>query len=80
MNTQPRVIIGESGIAGLPLSAPIQAPSTDAVPEVKLRWRNTGTSFVLELWRLTNAAESRWEWTEVPCVMPPDAAGQPQAL
>jgi len=63
-----RVIIGETERAGLPISAPIQNPTTDPVPEIKLRWRNTGTSFVLEIWRLTNAAESKWEWLEIPCV------------
>ncbi len=71
-----RIIIGESERAGLPISAPLQKPCVDEVPEIKLRWRNTGTSFVLELWRLVSASESKWEWTEIPCVESPNAKAE----
>jgi hypothetical protein len=62
-----RIIIGESGIAGLPISAPLQPECHDAVPEIKLRWRKTSTYFVLELWKL-NVVNETSGWVEIPCV------------
>jgi len=73
-----RIIIGESERAGLPISAPLQKPHTGDVPEIKLRWRNTGTSFVLELWRMVDNSESKWEWVEIPCVESPNAPHKPR--
>lgn len=65
---EKRIIIGESGQFGLPISAPLQPPCADEVPEIKLRWRKTHASFVLEIWKLVDPANEQWKWVEIPCV------------
>jgi len=65
-----RIIIVESALIGLPISAPLEQSEDKQIPKVTMRWRNTGTSFVLEQWRLENPrGPTRGIWVEVPCVM-----------
>jgi hypothetical protein len=56
-DSQPkRVIIGQSEIAGLPISAPVEQRA-----RANLRWRKKADSFVLEeVWR--------GDWQEVPFI------------
>lgn len=61
-----RVIIGESGQAGLPISAPVTA-EYDIGLKVKpesIRWKRKGESFVLEQYRVWSSGEG---WVEISC-------------
>jgi hypothetical protein len=63
---------GESERAGLPISAPLEEDNGTQWPKTTIRWRNTGTSFVLEQWRLENPkGPTRGVWVEVSCVLSP---------
>ena len=73
MKNEDRIIIGESGLAGLPISAPLEtAISVIYTPTNTLRWRKTDTSFVLEQWTIAlNPSLLCGVWVEVPCVDSP---------
>lgn len=66
-----RIIIGDSELAVFSeLSTPISAPVA-RINEIasSIRWRHTGTSFVLEQW-VQRFSPSGGIWIEVPCVIP----------
>lgn len=72
-----RIIIGESERAGHPISAPVEK-SGDGFPSTMIRWRHTGTSFVLEQWKknVHPSGKPFGIWVEVPCVMPEQGKGE----
>ena len=59
-----RIIIGECGQAGYPISAKIVDDAPAGI--YQLRWLYNGESFVLERWDDFTRA-----WQEVPCIMEP---------
>ena len=73
MSLETRIIIGETELAGLPISAPCRKDNDEQWPTTTIRWRKAGTHFVLEQWKLENPkGPTRWVWVEVPCVEPPN--------
>lgn len=70
-----RIIIGETEQAGHPISAPVieYDKSLDYCPTGIIRWRHTGTSFVLEQWfKNVGCGVPPGHWREVPCVIEKD--------
>ena len=73
MGTEKRIIIGQTEIAGLPISAPIETVGPEISENVELVWRKSanGSSFSLcvrTYGRDLFSGRSGWYYQEVPFV------------
>lgn len=73
METEKRIIVGQTEIAGLPISAPVEHAGAEISENVELVWRKSkdGHSFSLcvRTWdKYLFSNERNWRYQEVPFV------------
>jgi len=67
MANENRLIIGESGQAGWPISAPVGEYEGDNTVLGTIRWKQKNGCFVLQQFREWWDGKKVWGWVEVDC-------------